>query len=224
MKETKQNQKLLECIPKIEQSRLLYLIELEQKIQAKGFSRIAGIDEAGRGPLAGPVVAAATVFRKQVFFSGLNDSKLLTPSKRKALYQDIIQHPDLDYATGIVEPLVIDEINILQATLYAMRKAVESLSEQPDYLLIDGNVNLHIENIQSEALIRGDQRSQLIAASSIIAKETRDKLMMDYHRLYPEYGFDQHKGYGTKKHCLALAKYGPSPIHRKTFHLKKKYD
>ena len=198
-------------------------MELEKRAEAKGFRKIAGIDEAGRGPLAGPVVAAACVFKSSVFFPGINDSKLLTPKRRRALYQELTQHAELSYGIGIIEASAIDEINILQATLRAMRAAVLALPERPDYLLVDGNVAVAVENIPAEKVIKGDQRSQLIAASSIIAKEIRDKLMVDYHHQYPEYGFDEHKGYGTEKHCEALEKFGPCPIHRKTFSPVSRY-
>jgi ribonuclease HII len=207
----------LNRFPKSEKQRLLQLVELEQQAEAKGFRRIAGVDEAGRGPLAGPVVAVACVFKSTLFFSGINDSKLLTIQRRRALYEALTGHAELDYGVGIIEAPVIDEMNILQAALRAMHEAVLDLQERPDYLLVDGNVAVAVENIPAEKVIQGDRRSQLIAASSIIAKEVRDELMRKYHSLYPEYGFDEHKGYGTEKHRAALAKYGPCPIHRKTF-------
>lgn len=190
---------------------------MQTNARAKGYSRVAGIDEAGRGPLAGPVVAACCLLKSPQVFPGINDSKLLTPLKRQKLFDQLITHPQVEYAVGIVDAAVIDEINILQATLLAMRKSVLALPKLPDYLLVDGNVALVFEKIFVENVIKGDQRSQLIAAASIIAKQTRDQIMIDYHFQYPMYGFDAHKGYGTKKHMQALEKYGPSPIHRKTF-------
>jgi ribonuclease HII len=202
---------------KSEEERLLQLVEIERQVEAKGFRRIAGVDEAGRGPLAGPVVAAACLFKSPLFFQGINDSKLLPSKKRKALYEELIHNPEISFGVGIVDAAEIDEVNILQATLRAMRKAVVALPVRPDYLLIDGNVVLSVENIAAEKVIKGDQRSQLIAASSIIAKEMRDELMLMYHIQFPEYGFKEHKGYGTEKHREALAKFGPCPIHRKSF-------
>lgn len=204
-------------LPKNEFKRLLKLVEIEELLAVKGYRRIAGVDEAGRGPLAGPVVAAACVFKSQQFFSGINDSKLLTPLRRRTLYQELINHPELDYGIGIIEASVIDEINVLQATLRAMEKAVQALPKRPDYLLVDGNVALQMEAIPAEKVIHGDQRSQVIAAASIIAKEVRDEWMLQIHEHYPEYGFKEHKGYGTAKHLEALTTYGPCPIHRKTF-------
>ncbi len=192
-------------------------MDLEQQAKAKGFRLIAGVDEAGRGPLAGPVVAAACVFKTHQFFPGINDSKLLTPVRRKVLYKELKHHPDLSFGIAVIEPSIIDEINILQATLRAMREAVLALPKRPDYLLIDGNIAIDVANIPAEAVIKGDQRSQVIAAASIIAKEVRDELMLKYHDRYPEYGFNAHKGYGTAMHREALEKFGPCPIHRRSF-------
>lgn len=210
-------------LPKNEEKRLLELVKLEKKIAAKGFRLICGVDEAGRGPLAGPVVAAACILKKAHLFNGINDSKLLTSLKRKSLFETITTHPELLFGIGIVDADVIDKINILQATLLAMRKAVLALPEKPDYLLVDGNIGIEMKSIQVETIIKGDQRSQLIAASSIIAKEKRDELMAFYHQLYPQYGFNENKGYGTEAHRNALDKYGPCPIHRKTFSPVKNY-
>ncbi|MCH9627150.1 MAG: Ribonuclease HII [Chlamydiales bacterium] len=204
-------------LPQSEQTRLLHLVEIERQAETKGFYLIAGVDEAGRGPLAGPVVAAACILKSPCFFPGINDSKLVTPTKRKALFDELTQHAELVYGVGVVDAPLIDEINILQATLRAMREAVLALPERPDYLLVDGNVGLKVDSIPFETVVKGDRRSQLIAAASIIAKETRDALMRDYHALYPVYGFDRHKGYGTQKHRSALKEFGPCPIHRKTF-------
>lgn len=187
----------------------------ERRVKANGFKRIAGVDEAGRGPLAGPVVAAVCLIQDHLF-AGINDSKLLTPSQRQSLFDQITSAPDVDYAIGMVEPGEIDRINILQATIKAMREAVSKLKDAPDYLLIDG-MDLLFEQIPSEKIVQGDSRSQSIAAASIIAKVTRDQLMIEYHQLYPLYGFDQHKGYGTSKHLQAIEKYGPCPIHRLSF-------
>lgn len=202
---------------KSEEKRLLKLIVLEEQARIKGFSQIAGVDEAGRGPLAGPVVAAACLFRHFKLFEGINDSKLLTPARRKALFEELTSDPSIQFGIGVVDHAVIDEINILQASLRAMREAVKALPQPPDYLLIDGNIPLKMDSVTEETVVKGDQRSQLIAAASILAKETRDRMMVDYHFKYPHYGFDQHKGYATEKHREAIKKYGLSPIHRRSF-------
>lgn len=203
--------------PKSEKKRLLKLVELEQKARSLGYSCIAGVDEAGRGPLAGPVVAVACVLSHELFFPGINDSKLVPPAAREALYHSLTTHPEVHYAIGVSEVSVIDEINILQATLKAMREAVSNLQISPDYLLVDGEKLVTERGIPAEKVIKGDQKSQSIAAASIIAKVVRDKMMQGYHLLFPEYGFNEHKGYGTEKHRQALKRYGPCAIHRKQF-------
>lgn len=192
------NPKPSKALPKSEQKRLLKLVEFETRLRKQGFRRIAGVDEAGRGPLAGPVVAAACVIGERHFFPGINDSKLVPPPKRKALFQQLIAHPDVFYGIGSVDVAIIDKINILQATLQAMRQAIANLPLPPDYLLLDG-VELAVDDIPFEKVIKGDTRSQSIAGASIIAKETRDQLMVEYHQIYPEYGFDQHKVTDFKK-------------------------
>lgn len=202
---------------KSEEQRLLQLVKFEKQAEAKGFRLVAGVDEAGRGPLAGPVVAAACFLKNPQLFYGINDSKLLSPPKRKRLFEELSQHPDLKYGIGIIDSTQIDQINIYQASLEAMRRAVLALPEQPDYLLIDGKAQLRMVNITEEVIVGGDRSSQLIAAASILAKETRDSIMIQYHLQYPEYGFDKHKGYGTADHLEALQKYGPCPIHRRSF-------
>jgi ribonuclease HII len=199
-----------------ELKRLEKLTELESAARAKGYQRVVGIDEAGRGPLAGPVVAVACHIPCNTFFPGINDSKLLLPNKRKVIYEQLIQHKGVYYGIGIVDHSRIDEINIFQAALEAMRLAVGHLPMLPDCLLIDGD-HPCTKEIYSETIVKGDSRSQMIAAASIIAKETRDKIMQDYHALYPQYGFDEHKGYATQKHRRALAEFGPCPIHRRSF-------
>lgn len=211
----KTSQNPLRALQKSERKRLFKLLEFERCAQTKGFKRIAGIDEAGRGPLAGPVVAAVCLVGDHLF-SGINDSKLLNPSQRDLLFNQITSAPGVSYAIGIVESEEIDRINILQATIKAMREAVARLEQAPDYLLIDG-MDLPFDQIVSEKVIHGDARSQSIAAASILAKVTRDRLMREYHELYPLYGFDQHKGYGTVKHLEAIEKHGPCPIHRLSF-------
>ncbi|NGX57314.1 MAG: Ribonuclease HII [Chlamydiae bacterium] len=188
----------------------------ERRARARGYSAIVGIDEAGRGPLAGPVVAAACHLGKDVHISGIDDSKKLTPARRKVVFTALVEHPDVKYGVGIVDARMIDKVNILQATILAMMQAVEKMPMMPDYLLVDG-LKLPNSPIPSEKIIKGDCLSLLIAAASIIAKETRDQIMDDYHKEWPEYGFDTHKGYGTRKHMEALTACGPCPIHRETF-------
>lgn len=181
---------------------------------AQGFHRIAGLDEAGRGPLAGPVVAAAVVLPKDVVLPGLRDSKKLTALQRERFFDEIGRCAAI--GVGIVDPEMIDRINILEATRLAMTRALSSLSVRPDYLLIDA-LTLPGLPMPQRALIRGDDLSQTIAAASVVAKVTRDRLMLEYDRLYPEYHFRSHKGYGTAEHLEALGRFGPCPIHRMTF-------
>ena len=196
-----------------ERERMKEMSVFEEKYAS--FNCICGIDEAGRGPLAGPVVAGAVVLNPEVEILYLNDSKKLTAAKRVELY-DIIMEKALSVSVGIVGPEVIDEINILQATYEAMRKAVQGLSVSPDILLNDA-VTIPQLTMKQVAIVKGDARSKSIAAASIIAKVTRDRLMVEADRKYPEYGFAGHKGYGSAAHIDALAKYGPTPIHRKSF-------
>lgn len=192
----------------------------EQQGYANGHQWIAGIDEVGRGPLAGPVVAAAVVLPKDEEILGLNDSKQLSEKKRELLYQEI-QEKALAIGIGIVDEKVIDEVNIYEASKLAMIEAVEKLTVQPTYLLIDA-MELDLP-IQQEKLIKGDARSVSIAAASIIAKVYRDRLMAKYDQLYPGYGFGHNAGYGTKEHLIAMEKQGITPIHRRTFAPVKKY-
>lgn len=181
-----------------------------------GYQRIAGIDEAGRGPLAGPVVAAACVLPEGLFFPGIDDSKKLSSAKRFTLFQEIISSPGVDYGLGVVGADLVDEINILQATLMAMLMAINRLSFPPDFLLVDGPY-LPETPIPGKGIIHGDRLSQSIAAASILAKCTRDQIMDQAHETWPLYGFIKHKGYGTKAHCQAIAEHGPCPIHRMSF-------
>ncbi len=206
----------LRALPKSESERLLKLVALEKRLRERGYRNIAGVDEVGRGPLAGPVIAAACLIDEGHFFPGINDSKLLTPNKRKALFQKLTSHLGVCYGIGIVEASVIDRVNILEATRMAMRDAISKLKIRPNHLLVDG-LKLIVDGISSTMVIKGDSRCQTIAAASVIAKEVRDEIMVNYHELYPQYGFDQHKGYGTVKHQRALQEYGPCPIHRRTF-------
>lgn len=191
----------------------------ENKLRLKGHNLIAGVDEAGRGPLAGPVVAAAVIFPPNTKIKGIADSKLLTAEKRGQLYYEIKAKA---FCIGIakVGPELIDKINIGKADLLAMKKAVEQLSLTPDYLLIDGG-RYRIElDIPQQGIVSGDKKCFVIAAASIIAKVTRDRIMTRYHNKFPQYDFHLHKGYGTKRHYQKLQEHGPSPIHRKSFALK----
>lgn len=199
--------------------RFAELSFFDQIIRQKGYKAIAGVDEAGRGPLAGPVVAAACILPEQDFELNVDDSKKLSARQRFNLFQLLISHPGVSYGIGIVSADEIDKINILQATLAAMSRAVADLpvNKRPDYLLIDGNAALKQADIPNEAVIGGDAKSLSIAAASIIAKETRDRLMLEFHAKWPHYGFDKHKGYGTAKHLDALRNHGPCPIHRLSF-------
>lgn len=182
----------------------------------EGYQVIAGVDEAGRGPLAGPVVAAACVFSRALVIEGIDDSKKLTPKEREELYQVLVSHPEIDFAIGIVEHSQIDAINILQASLEAMAIAVKNLAIEPDFLLVDGNQRPPTE-IALKTVIKGDSLSQSIAAASILAKYSRDQMMLQFHQEWPQYGFDKHKGYATRSHFQAIQEHGPCPIHRKSF-------
>ena len=192
----------------------------EDNARAQGYQMICGIDEAGRGPLAGPVAAAAVILPEHCVIEGLNDSKKLTEKKREALY-DVICREAIAYAVAMVDHRVIDEINILEATYVAMRQAVENLSVQADYALVDGNRSKGLP-IPFSCVVGGDAISPSIAAASVLAKVTRDRYMLEMDERYPAYGFAKHKGYGSKAHYAALLEYGVCPIHRQTF-LKKFY-
>jgi ribonuclease HII len=197
------------------------LWKFEKKAYRKGFARIAGIDEAGRGPLAGPVVSAAVILPAVFPVSDIKDSKKLTPKKRKYLYEKIFEYA-VSIGIGIIDPAQIDRMNILQSSLFSMKMAVENLSPPPDYLLIDGQFQIASDTDQ-EPIIKGDSLSISIAAASIIAKETRDRLMERYDLDYPQYGFAQHKGYPTSAHKEAIIKYGCCPIHRRSFKGAKEF-
>ena len=191
------------------------LFEFETKASHQGFKNIAGIDEAGRGPLAGPVVAAAVILPSQVNIPGLNDSKKLSAKKREELFPKI-QEISVSYGVAVVGQKVIDKINILQAARLAMKQAVETLKITPGLLLIDGNQKID-STLRQWIIVKGDSRSLSIAAASVLAKVTRDRIMDDYHKLYPQYEFNRHKGYGTKLHRNLIQEHGPCPIHRNTF-------
>lgn len=197
---------------------VLLTMDKEMEIRAKGFTAVCGIDEAGRGPLAGPVVAAAVILPEGIQLPGVNDSKKITEKKREILFDFVKEHA-LAYGIGEANETEIDEINILQATFLAMRRAVEALQLPADYALVDGN-RIQGLPIPAETVIGGDGKVLSIAAASILAKVTRDRYMRDMAAQYPEYGFEKHKGYGTKAHYAAIEQYGICPLHRKTF-LKK---
>lgn len=195
----------------IKRTELMKEFDREYKI----YGTVCGIDEAGRGPLCGPVVAAAVILPDEYNILYINDSKKLSETKRKEVYKEIDKYA-IAYGVGIVSPERIDEINILQATYEAMRTAIHKLSVTPDILLNDA-VTIPMVDIKQVPIIKGDAKSQSIAAASIVAKVTRDHLMEEYDKLYPEYGFAKHKGYGTAAHIKAIKEYGPCPIHRRTF-------
>lgn len=192
---------------------------IENTYMHQGYSVIGGVDEAGRGPLAGPVYAAAVVLSPETTIDGLNDSKKLTEKKREALFP-IIQEKALAYGIGFATEQEIDEINILNATFLAMRRAVESMHITPDLLLIDGNLKPKIGVCEEVPVIKGDAKSMSIAAASVLAKVSRDRFMLELAEKFPQYAFEKHKGYGTKLHYEKIQEYGISPVHRRTF-LKK---
>ena len=197
----------------IERVRLEGMREFENKYSDLAY--VAGIDEAGRGPLAGPVVAAAVILPKDIFLPFLNDSKKVTEKRRDVLFDEIKQNA-IAYGIGIASNTLIDEINILQATYEAMREAINALEKTPDILLVDA-VHIPDINIKQVGIVKGDAKSVNIAAASILAKVTRDRIMAEYDKIYPEYGFASNKGYGTATHIAALKEVGPCAIHRKSF-------
>lgn len=199
--------------------RFAELSLFDRSVRRKGFKIVAGVDEAGRGPLAGPVVAAACILPNRNSFKGINDSKQLSAIQRSDCYHSLISHASVKYGIGIVSSEEIDRINIYQATFQAMLKALAALAASitPDYILVDGSFAPKYEQIPSEAVVGGDGRSLTIAAASIIAKETRDRIMLELHQTYPDYGFDRHKGYATPEHLKTLKLLGPSPVHRFSF-------
>lgn len=198
-----------------EESRLHKMLREERFYRRQGFSLIAGVDEAGRGPLAGPVVAAAVILPPETTICYLDDSKKLTPERREALY-DQIRDVALGCAVGSCPPAEIDRLNIHGAAMKAMREALAALPFEPEMVLVDG-LPIRGLRLRQKAIPGGDGLSLSIAAASVVAKVTRDRLMLELHRRYPEYGFHRHKGYGTVEHRLALARYGPSPEHRLSF-------
>ena len=193
-------------------------LKFERLLWQQGLTHVAGVDEAGRGPLAGPVVAAAVIFPEEFFLAGVDDSKKLSHDRREQLYPQILANCH-SYGVGIVSVAEIDQINIYQAAMLAMRQALDQLSPAAQHVLVDGRRNPKIDLPQT-SIIKGDALSFTIGAASIIAKVTRDRLMLDYHRAFPQYGFDQHKGYATRSHLTALQQHGPCEIHRRSFRPK----
>lgn len=191
------------------------LYEIEAALREKGLKFVCGVDEAGRGPLCGPVAAAAVILPEGLKIEGINDSKKLTEKKREKLYDEITKKA-LAWGVGLASPAEIDELNILQATYLAMKRAVESMKIVPDYVLVDGNRDPKI-GIPTATIVKGDGKAACIAAASILAKVTRDRLLIEMDKAYPEYGFAKHKGYPTKAHYAAIAEHGISPEHRRSF-------
>ena len=199
-----------------EEQRLITLKQIDKEFFDMGLKYVCGIDEAGRGPLAGPVVVASVILPKDSMIEGVNDSKKVTESRREKLY-DIILDEAISYGIGIIHQEEIDEINILQATKKGLHEAVQKMDIKPNVILVDALTGIDTLGIPYKSIIKGDAKSYSIAAASIIAKATRDRIMREWDKIYPEYGFAGHKGYGTAKHIEAIKKYGLTPIHRKTF-------
>ena len=199
-----------------EEQRLIKLKEIDKEFFDMGMKYVCGIDEAGRGPLAGPVVVASVILPKDSMIEGINDSKKISESKREKLY-DIILQEAISYGIGIIYQEEIDEINILQATKKGLHEAVTNMEIKPNVILVDALTGIDTLGIPYKSIIKGDAKSYSIGAASIIAKVTRDRIMREWDKIYPEYGFAGHKGYGTAKHIEAIKKYGLTPIHRKTF-------
>ena len=199
-----------------ELERLTKIKEIEKDLYNKGFNNICGIDEAGRGPLAGPVVVAGVIMPKDSMIEGINDSKKVSEKKREKLY-DLIIEEAISYSVAIIEQDVIDYINILNATKEGVTKVVDGLDVKPDLIIIDALDHINTRGIPYEPIIKGDAKCYNIAAASILAKVTRDRIMREWDEVYPQYGFVQHKGYGTAKHIQAIKEYGLTPIHRRSF-------
>lgn len=199
-----------------EQIRLQELKKIEEELYQKGFRKIAGIDEAGRGPLAGPVVVASVIMPKDSFIEGVNDSKKVSEKKRELLYDKITKEA-ISWSVGIVDQKRIDEINILNATKEGLTQCVQELSAKPDLILVDALTHIQTCGIPYESLIKGDAKCYSIAAASIIAKVTRDRIMKQWDEIYPQYGFAKHKGYGTAAHIAAIREFGLCPLHRRSF-------
>ena len=199
-----------------EQTRLINLKQIENDLHKKGFKNICGIDEAGRGPLAGPVVVAGVIMPQDSMIEGVNDSKKVSEKKREVLY-DLIIKEAISYSVQIIGQDVIDDINILNATKQGVTKIAEELEVKPDLIIVDALEHINTKRIPYESIIKGDAKCYSISCASILAKVTRDRIMREWDLVYPQYGFAQHKGYGTKKHMEAIREYGLCPIHRISF-------
>ena len=199
-----------------EETRLLQLKEKENELREKGFKFICGIDEAGRGPLAGPVVVASVIMPADSMIEGVNDSKKISEKKREELYEKIIKEA-ISYGVAIIGQDEIDKVNILNATKKGLTISLQELTQKPDLILVDALNHIDTLGIPYDSIIKGDAKCYSIAAASIIAKVTRDRIMREWDKIYPEYGFEKHKGYGTASHIKAIREFGLCPIHRKTF-------
>ena len=199
-----------------EQARLEKLKEIENELYKDGATKICGIDEAGRGPLAGPVVVAAVIMPQNSMIEGVNDSKKVSETKREKIYEEIISSA-ISWGVGIIDQQEIDDINILNATKKGLTVSLQELSQRPDLILVDALNGIDTLGIPYDSIIKGDAKCYSIAAASIIAKVTRDRIMREWDRVYPEYGFEKHKGYGTSAHISAIKEHGLCPIHRKSF-------
>ncbi len=199
-----------------EEARLIELKKIDKEFFDKGVKYIAGIDEAGRGPLAGPVVVASVILPQDSMIEGINDSKKVSEAKREKLY-DLIINEAISYGIGIIYQDEIDEINILQATKKGLTEAIKQMEVKPNIIMVDALSGIDTLGIPYKSIIKGDAKCYSISAASILAKVTRDRIMREWDKIYPEYGFGSHKGYGTAKHITAIREFGPCPIHRKTF-------
>lgn len=199
-----------------ELERLTNLKQIEKELHEKGFKNICGIDEAGRGPLAGPVVVAGVIMPQDSMIEGINDSKKVTEKRREKLY-DVIKEKAISYSIAVIDHHVIDDINILNATKQGVTEVVDGLDVKPDLIIVDALTHINTRGIPYEPIIKGDAKCYNIAAASILAKVTRDRIMRQWDEIYPQYGFSSHKGYGTAKHIAAIKEYGLCPIHRLTF-------
>ena len=199
-----------------EQERLINLKQIEKDLHERGFKNICGIDEAGRGPLAGPVVVAGVIMPENSMIEGVNDSKKVSEKKRELLYDKIIEEA-ISYSVAIIGQDVIDEVNILNATKNGLTNVVEGLDVKPDLIIVDALEHIDTKGVPYESIIKGDAKCYSIAAASILAKVTRDRIMREWDLIYPQYGFVNHKGYGTAKHIAAIREYGLCPIHRRSY-------
>ena len=199
-----------------ELERLTKIKEIEKDLYSKGFKNICGIDEAGRGPLAGPVVVAGVIMPQDSMIEGINDSKKVTEKRREKLY-DVIKEEAISYSIAVIDHHIIDDINILNATKQGVTEVVDGLDVKPDLIIVDALTHINTRGIPYEPIIKGDAKCYNIAAASILAKVTWDRIMRQWDEIYPQYGFSSHKGYGTAKHIAAIKEYGLCPIHRLTF-------